>query len=342
MNYYIYKITNKINRKCYIGQSGKIRDRWVNHKRASQLVKSGQKTLKDSGIQVIHCAIAKHGIENFVFQIIEEVDSLDQANDRETYWVGHYDSYHNGYNCTHGGSNSPKTKEWKFKVKATRIANDSYGHSEETKEYLSKCWHEHHPPESIEKTAVANRGRATPPEVRQKLSEANKGKQNCLGHKQSQETIEKRKATQDANYGSKVCNAPGCDRADGFKYEGKRYCEKHVQRLKAHGSLESPPRPKPHLGKKWSQETKRKMSEGRKGKCTGFDNPFYGKKHSEETIEHLRKINLGKEPPNKKRFSDEQINKIASDSRSLRKIAADWNVSTTVIRRLKKTHANQC
>jgi hypothetical protein len=94
-------------------------------------------------------------------------------------------------------------------------------------------------------------------------------------------------------------------------------------------------RPKPHLGKKWSEETKQKISEGRKGKCVGSDNPFFGKKHSEETIKHLRKINQGKEPPNKKSFSSEQIKQIVLDSRSLRKVAKDWNVSTTVIRRLK-------
>lgn len=43
-------------------------------------------------------------------------------------------------------------------------------------------------------------------------------------------------------------------------------------------------------GYKHSEEYKKKMSESRKGE----DNPFYGKKHSEKTKEHLRRLNLGK------------------------------------------------
>jgi len=40
-------------------------------------------------------------------------------------------------------------------------------------------------------------------------------------------------------------------------------------------------------GKSHTQETKEKISDNRKGKCTGEDNPFYGKTHSKETIEKI-------------------------------------------------------
>ena len=36
-----------------------------------------------------------------------------------------------------------------------------------------------------------------------------------------------------------------------------------------------------------TSETKEKISENRKGKCTGKDNPFYGKTHTKETIEKI-------------------------------------------------------
>jgi len=111
----------------------------------------------------------------------------------------------------------------------------------------------------------------------------------------------------------------------------------HVERLKKHGTIEKKPHPKPTLGKKMSKETKEKISENRKGKATGKANGFYGKKHSPEMIKHLRDVNLGKEPPNKIKFSDDVILKIKNDSRSLRNIGADYGVSTTVIRRIKRS-----
>lgn len=336
MNYYIYKITNKINGKIYIGQARDVRLRWRSHKSSASMVKEGRKKRGDNGIQVIHLAIAKYGIENFTFEIIEEVDTLDEANERETYWVSYYDSYHNGYNLTLGGFNAPKTEEWKEKVKATRIANGSYAHSERTKKLISDKWHKYHTPESIKKTIKANKGRKLSKEHIEKIININKGNQYCLGHKQSQETILKRVAAINEKYGPKICNAPGCNRTDGYKFKGKRYCNKHVQRLEDHGSLELPPRPKPHLGKKFSDEHRKNLSESKKGTQCGKENPFYGKSHSQETLDYLRKINLGKEPPNKIKFSDEQVQKILSDPRGLRKIAKDFGVSVPVIQRIKK------
>jgi group I intron endonuclease len=56
----IYKITNKINGKVYIGQSINIERRWKEHisdKRKNSL---------------IHLAIEKYGEKNFNFEIIEE------------------------------------------------------------------------------------------------------------------------------------------------------------------------------------------------------------------------------------------------------------------------------
>ena len=42
-------------------------------------------------------------------------------------------------------------------------------------------------------------------------------------------------------------------------------------------------KPSPNKGKHPSKETRKKISEAKKGKHTGSDNPFYGKRHSEET-----------------------------------------------------------
>lgn len=170
----IYKIENKINGKCYIGQSKNVKDRWRGHKRSTRLVKEGA-TIKHSQVQVVHLALAKYGINNFIFKVIEEVDTQEEANDRETYWVSYYNSYSNGYDADHGGMNAPKTEEWKKKVKETRMKNGGYGHSEETKKLMSDTWYQHHTSESFQKIAEANRGRVIPSEIRQNYLKLIKG-----------------------------------------------------------------------------------------------------------------------------------------------------------------------
>ena len=82
-------------------------------------------------------------------------------------------------------------------------------------------------------------------------------------------------------------------------------------------------------GRKMSEESKRKMSKSRKGKCTGKDHPMYGKHHSEATKEKLRQINLGKthSEETKKKMSEAQKGKIMSEEHY-------WKT----IKRLKENH----
>ena len=92
---YIYKITNKINNKCYIGQTIKnYEERFRQH----QL----NYTKEYFSQIVLYQAFKKYGIENFNFEPIEEVEK-NQLDEREKYWIKYYDSYYNGYNSTLGG-----------------------------------------------------------------------------------------------------------------------------------------------------------------------------------------------------------------------------------------------
>lgn len=94
----IYKITNKINNKIYIGKSSNIEERWKYHKTRYTYEKDYDKTL--------YRAFRKYGIENFSFEIIEEMTQSDYnkfANNREEYWITYYDSIKQGYNNTVGG-----------------------------------------------------------------------------------------------------------------------------------------------------------------------------------------------------------------------------------------------
>lgn len=89
----IYKITNKVNGKCYIGQSIHIQDRWKTH------INEAKGNRKNS---ILYLAMRKYGIENFDFEVIEEC-TKEKLNEREIYWISYYDSFNKGYNMTQGG-----------------------------------------------------------------------------------------------------------------------------------------------------------------------------------------------------------------------------------------------
>ncbi len=92
---YIYKITNKVNNKAYIGQTIKtVEKRFQQHKNNSNKPYFSQ--------IVLYKAFNKYGIQNFKCETIEEIPN-EQLDEREKYWIEYYDTYFNGYNSTLGG-----------------------------------------------------------------------------------------------------------------------------------------------------------------------------------------------------------------------------------------------
>lgn len=92
---YIYKITNNINNKIYIGQTIRsLEKRWKEH-----IFKSKSGTHMNLPLAR---AIRKYGAENFTISLVEEVAD-EELNDKEKYYINYYDSYHTGYNATLGG-----------------------------------------------------------------------------------------------------------------------------------------------------------------------------------------------------------------------------------------------
>ena len=100
----IYSITNKLNGKVYIGKSVNIHKRWENHINRS---------VQDNPKCVIHKAIKKYGVNNFIFEIVEVTESVELINEREIYWIDHYQTYlkARGYNRTMGGDGGKLTEE---------------------------------------------------------------------------------------------------------------------------------------------------------------------------------------------------------------------------------------
>lgn len=92
----IYSFENKINGKRYVGQSVNIEARHTRHLSASNNSSS------DEYNKVLYKAFRKYGVENFSFSILEEVEK-ENLNQREIFWIEHYDAFLNGYNATPGG-----------------------------------------------------------------------------------------------------------------------------------------------------------------------------------------------------------------------------------------------
>ena len=93
---FIYKITNLINGKVYIGQTSRtIKERYKEHKKA----------FKKKNV-ALYCAMRKYGINNFKIEQIEKCDNT-LLNEREIYWIAKYKSNNSkiGYNETNGGEN---------------------------------------------------------------------------------------------------------------------------------------------------------------------------------------------------------------------------------------------
>lgn len=98
----IYKFTNKINNKIYIGQSTNLENRYQSHKRNYL---NSKLTAYNSAF---YQALRKYGFNNFDYEILEASDSfsIDDLNNLEIKYIKLYDSYNNGYNMNPGGSNT--------------------------------------------------------------------------------------------------------------------------------------------------------------------------------------------------------------------------------------------
>ena len=121
---YIYKITNLINQKIYIGKTiDSIYNRFSKHK--YEAIYHPERT------SPLHAAIRKYGPDDFIIEKVEECNN-EILSERDRYWIKFYNSYEDknvGYNATPGGEGNPKfDKEiiislWKEGYNQTEIAS---------------------------------------------------------------------------------------------------------------------------------------------------------------------------------------------------------------------------
>lgn len=129
--YEVYKITNKLNNKIYIGitsQGAGVR-----------YYKHLSDALHGSPFP-IHNALQKYGKENFTLEIIELCDTSEILREREKYWIAFYNSTNReiGYNMTEGGDGTfgrLHSEETKEKIRQKALGRKA---SEETKKKMSQ------------------------------------------------------------------------------------------------------------------------------------------------------------------------------------------------------------
>ena len=95
----IYKFTNQITGKSYIGQSVNIETRYKNHKYRLHSKSHLENTY-------FHKKLAEYGFEKFDFEVLEEC-SIAELDEREKYYIQKYNTlYPNGYNMEEGGTHA--------------------------------------------------------------------------------------------------------------------------------------------------------------------------------------------------------------------------------------------
>lgn len=166
----IYKITNCVNNKIYVGQTWQTLDnRW------------------DSGHGYTSCtylnnAIKKYGKNKFKYVILTLCGTQETADYWEDYFIKQYRSANKkfGYNIKNGGSHGKHTEETKKKISK---AHEGKIHSEETKNRLSKMQKGHFVSEETrKKMSESKKGHTVSQETRKKMSEATKRQISEQGH----------------------------------------------------------------------------------------------------------------------------------------------------------------
>lgn len=127
--FYLYKITNALNGKVYIGQSVNPKARWRRHKSDAKLGKD-KKHLAN--------AIRKYGVKNFSFEVIAQAKTLEDIDWSEIECIKQHKSSDKkyGYNIALGGNGKRVVSE-ETKRKLSKI-NTGKKESQKTKDRKSK------------------------------------------------------------------------------------------------------------------------------------------------------------------------------------------------------------
>jgi len=141
----IYKATNKTTGKAYIGQTTlSLEQRISAHMREARKGKRSK--------SAFHNALLKYGLDSFTIETIDICDTIDDLNERETYWIATLNTISpNGYNIEAGGKHFLMSETTKAKLRGQK-------RSEQTRRIISQIMR-NRSPEWNRNIAEAARGR---------------------------------------------------------------------------------------------------------------------------------------------------------------------------------------
>lgn len=140
----IYKITNKINGKCYIGQTSiSTKERWARHCEPS------------SKCYGLSNAIKKYGKENFIIEELGQYKNQEDLNNAEMYFISWFNCMTpNGYNLTEGGKYESLSAESRKKSSLTHKKMFAEGKTP----WLPKKGESRSPATQFKKGRISNNG----------------------------------------------------------------------------------------------------------------------------------------------------------------------------------------
>jgi group I intron endonuclease len=262
----IYKTTNLINGKFYVGQDSNNNPEYY-----------GSGTL-------LKRAIKKQGKQNFIKETLEICSTQEQLNAREKYWIKETKAQELGYNIAEGGTGGNTISE----ENKDRILNGFRGRK--------------HTPESLKKMrGIKKNPKLSEKEIerrRQKLIEMRNDSEFI---KKQEEGF---KNCKNMNYSQKFLDMQKSENKRGEKSPmwGKKHTPETRNKMSASNNRywlgkNQPPeaiekRRQKMIGRKVSEEVKEKQ----RVKMTGENNPFYGETHTPEAKEKIRQSKINKTP----------------------------------------------
>lgn len=181
----VYKVTNQINNKLYIG----ICSTTVQKRKNEHIHNAFTKHIN----YVFYKALRKYGKDNFLWEEIDKCDTADKLRELEKYYIQKHNTYYlngNGYNMTLGGDGI-------FGYKFTK--------------------------KQREKMRLSHVGYVMPTQQKQKISNSNKGKSNTIEHNEkiSKAFSKKWKLTYSDGHVEIITNLKKFCEKNQYSYKGK-------------------------------------------------------------------------------------------------------------------------
>lgn len=248
----VYKLTNKLNGRIYIGSAKRFKERWQTH---AKRLKSGKHSNK-----FLQADYNKCGEEAFVFEVIEVIEGPQENRllVEQTYIDQHYDEQQQCYNLTRSvNKRGPKCHSHNPEQTATKRKENPNRHrwSEEEKKAISAKLRGHIVSEETrQKLREKSLGKKHTEESKHKCSESNKGKHREhlfdpeIRQRAIKASIEARKGKPTWNKGRKCTEEEKREMSERHKM----YCASNPDWIQKQSDS--------HKGKKQSEETKKKRS----------------------------------------------------------------------------------